>query len=154
MTTNYIDATDSMYDLFLTGFKEPAKELLGYIPEIRWRNKEEKAKPPTDKFWCRVSVFTEDEEQTNVSVVRVDEKYIRRYTTYGVIIIQIFCPKSVKNSDKLGQKLSNISKLCFRGKKADCGIIFRNSRINDGIPPEELFYRFNVISDFEYDEIA
>ena len=150
---NYVDATDEIYDLFLKGFEKPAENLLGYVPEIYWRNKERADKPASDKFWCRVTVYTELEEQANISVANAGA-YAKRWTTSGIVMIQLFCPRAVKNSDKLGQQLSNIIKLCYRGKTTDGGIWFRNARINDGLEPEELFYRFNIVADFEYDELT
>ena len=51
-----------------------------------------------------------------------------------------------------GRDLAEIARNSFRGKCVE-GIVFRNARIND-LPSEELFYRFNVIAEYQFSELS
>ena len=65
-------------------------------------------------------------------------------------MIQLYCPKSILNSKDKGRQLATIAKNAYRGIQSD--VYFKNARIID-VDPEELYYRFNVIVDYSFDEI-
>ena len=151
MTTNYVDATDEIYTLFKTQWDLKTPDVLPYVPEVRYGNNEKKGKPPSDKFWVRITIDSVNSEQTSLSTC-AGKPYQRRYTDYGLVFVQVFCPKSVANSDEIGKQLASIARATFRGVATPGQVWFRNARIND-LPPEDLFYRFNVVAEYEYDEL-
>lgn len=150
MTTTYSGATDEICGAFWQAWNAAeVSSLIGYIPDVRWPLVEEPAQPDSSKFWVRVSIQTVFEEQT--ALAGNDLK--RRYTASGLVFVQLFCPKSVSNSGQNGRTLAEIARAAFRGKSTPNKVWFKNVRINE-LSPENLFHRFNVVAEFEYDEVS
>lgn len=162
MTANYEKAIDEIFSLFLLAWNANSASIVGYVPEIRWQGVRPAEglpeKPEGDKYWVRVSTQTVIEEQTSLSAcVEKDENGATlpasRYTASGLVFIQLFCPKSDARSMEIGRKLAMIAKKAYRGKKTESGVWFLNVRINP-LDDEQLWNRFNVIAETEYDEIG
>lgn len=149
--TEYPNAVDEMYKAFNDYWIANSAAVAGYVPEIRWHGKEKADAPEGNKFWVRVSTKSVFEEQISLSS-SVSEDGRKRYTGYGLVFVQLFCPKSVTNSIYLGRQLAQIAKKAYRGKSTPSKIWFRNVRINE-LDAENVWYRFNIISDYQYDEI-
>jgi len=153
MTVAYDEGLDEIFALFSAAWLANTFAIVGYVPDVRWPDVEEPAKPPSDKFWARVSTTTLTEEQCTLCGC-VEQPGLRRYEIAGLVFVQIFCPKQLATASELGKKLAMIARGAFRGKQTEPGRIwFRNTRINP-LPPEALFYRYNVVSEFEFDEIG
>jgi len=149
MTTDYISAVDQMFALFNAAFSASAPAIVGYMPDVRWQGIDEGTTPDASKFWCRVSQQTVIEEQSTIA----DENGKRRYTADGLLFVQLFCPISDVEAMEKGRKLAVIARNAFRGKATSGKVWFRNVRINE-LPKEESAYRFNVVAEYEYDEIS
>lgn len=149
MTTNYVEAIDEMFALANNAFAANSSAVVGYVPDIRWPGVQEVGTPDASKFWARVSQQTVIEEQTTLA----DESGKRRYTASGLIFVQLFCPKADVAAMDKGRKLAVIARNAFRGKTTSGKVWFRNARINE-LEPEESAYRFNVVAEYEYDEIG
>ncbi len=152
MTATFSEASDEINSQFWLAWKAGAAAIVGYLPEVRWQNDQETETPDGSKFWARVSQQIVLASQTTLAnqVSGPDKK---RYTASGLVFVQIFCPKSLTTSDQLGRQLAELAQNAYRGKSTSGCIWFRNVRINP-LPPEALFYRFNVVAEFEYDDIA
>lgn len=150
MPTNYVDAKDSIYSLFESEWKDGrVKSIVGYDTAILWRNIELESKPPSDEFWVRLSTQTVDDDQSSLA----DFNGRRRFTNIGLIFVQIFAPKSNPQANEFAEKLAVIARDIFRGKTEDGCVWLRHSRIKE-LPEERDTFRFNVIADYEYDEIS
>ncbi|WZB35692.1 tail terminator [Enterobacteria phage FtMidnight] len=147
---DYDKASDEINALFFAAWKDKAPAIVGYVPEVRWFGVEDSDLPDGSKFWARVSKQTVMEEQTSLSTC-VGEPGKRRYTASGLVFVQLFCPKSVDKACELGERLAVVARNAFRGKTTPGKIWFRNVRINE-IPPESLYFRFNIVAEFEYTE--
>lgn len=152
MPIEYDAAQDEMKSQFWQAWTADTSAIVGYVPEVRWANNEEPTKPANDKFWLRLSLLNAKESQSTLSNCE-GAPGKKRYTAAGLVYMQLFCPKSTVNADQLGQQLSKVARNAYRGKKTAGGIWFRNVRIVPTIP-EELFYRFNIIAEYTYDEIG
>jgi hypothetical protein len=148
----YDQANDEINALFLAKWNAESAAIAGYIPAIEWQGVTQRDAPDGSKFWVRVSKQNVFEEQSTLSTCEALPGQ-KRYTSSGLVFVQLFCPKSYQRSFEIGQTLAKLARDSFRGKSTDGGIWFRNVRINE-LPPEELYQRFNVIADFEYDEIS
>lgn len=162
MTATYEKAVDEMFSLFLAAWTANTAAVVGYVPEIRWQGVKppegQPEKPDGDKYWVRVSQQTVIEEQTSLSACVVDNENggtlpASRFTASGLLFVQLFCPKSDARSMEFGRKLAMIARNAFRGKKTESGVWFLNVRINP-LDSEELWNRFNVVAETEYDEVA
>lgn len=147
---SYDEARDEMYAFFRTHFNLVAAGIVGYVPQVVYRNNEPTGKPPSDKFWLRVSIQTVQAPQTAFGE-NCGSIGKRRYTESGLFFIQLFAPKSLNGSDEVLSKFAKALRDGYRGKTTTNGIWFRNARVNE-LTPEELFYRSNVVTEFEYDD--
>jgi len=151
MSTTFSNAVNELNKLFNDYWKANTTSICGYVPEIRWNGIEKADAPDSSKFWCFHSVLNADEEQKTLSV-SVGLPGQKRYESYGIIIVQLYCPKSILNSKDKGRQLATVAKNCYRGKQTSGGVWLKNVRIID-VDPEELCYRFNIIADYSFDEI-
>lgn len=149
---DYSDAIDEIYSKFWEAFQVFAPPLVGYLPAVQWRNKEVPGTADGSKFWVRVSYQTIDSAQSSLSVC-IGEPGKKSYTNLGFLTFQVFAPKSLSASDKILKQLSAEIRNTFRSARSSGGIWFRNPRIVE-LPPEELFYRNNVIVEYRFDELG
>lgn len=152
MTATFSQADDEIKGAFWVFWQANAPAIVGYVPEVRWPNDQERDLPAGEKFWARLSIQTVLSEQTTLAA-SVEGAGKRRYTSSGLIFVQLFCPKSNVEADELGKLLAETAQNSFRGKSTPGKVTFSHVRINP-LPPENLFYRYNIVAEFEYDEIA
>ncbi len=152
MTVQYDQVRNQIFKLFTDAWNLNSSAIATYIPEIRYQGDQERATPDGSKFFVRISKNTILEEQSTLSDCTMQPGK-KRYTASGLVFVQLFCPKSDTQSFVKGEQLAIIARDAFRGKTTAGKIWFRNARINE-IPQEHLFYRFNIIAEFEYDEIG
>ncbi len=145
MTTNYIDAIDEMFSLFLADWKAKTTAIVGYVPVIFWPG--DKKEPDISKYFCKVSQQTVNEEQTALKSKN------KRYENNGLLFVQIFCPSSDVAASSKGALLAVVARNAFRGKKTSGGVVFHNVRIQE-LPAKDNSERFNVVSEYEYDELT
>jgi hypothetical protein len=143
MTTNYIDAIDEMFSLFLAAWNAGSGAIVGYIPVIVWPDS--KTEPEIKKFYCKVSQQTVNEDQ---SALKCQNK---RYENNGLIFVQIFCPSSDVAAKEKGRLLAVVARDAFRGNKTSGGVVFHKTRIQE-LLPQNGAERFNVVSEYQYDE--
>ena len=147
MTTTYINARDDLYSLV-----RDAALAFSVVPEIEYSGLVRDSKPNPSKVWLRVSNQIAVERQTTIGN-EVAEPGQRRYTTYGLVIVEFYIPKKTPHYENALMWASEL-KTAFRRSRFDNSLVLRNARIDNGIAPEENFFRLNVIVDFEFDEIA
>lgn len=173
MPTTHIDAADSMRSQFFlswldwitngkpvnirepNGDREVPLLLLRadnedpYVPEVVWGNVERKDPNDNAVHWARFNQTVVDTKQTTFRNVEGQV----RYTEYGNIIIQLFFSKSAFETD-IDRKLSVIARDLFRGRNVRANSVwYKRARIKP-LDPEEAFFRANVITDYQFDEIA
>jgi len=144
--TDYEQAIDDIFGMFVPVWNAESAAVVGYVPEIRYQGVEEKEELPTGKYWCRLSQMSEDEGQATLR-----NGDCQRYTTDGLLFVQLFCPKKDAEAMTLGRRLSVIARSAYRGKKSPNGVWFRNVRIKE-LAPESKWIKFNIIAEYEYDE--
>lgn len=149
---SYDDAMDNIRTQFNTAWSAGAAAIAGYVPEVRWQDDKKSWKPPSDKIWCRHAIDSVTAEQTNVSVCD-PQLGTRRFTDYGLVFVQIFVPEGLPNAQSILDRLAMLARDAYRGKVAPGNIVFRTVRINR-IPPEDVWFRRNVVSEYEFDDFA
>ena len=152
MSATYQQARDAMFTLFYLAWTSNAPAIVGSVPEIRWQGKEVAAKPPVDNYWCRVSASNVGEPQGSLQS-SVASPGNRRYNAQGILVIELFCPMSVSDSHVKGEDLAVVARDAFKGKETSNGVWFRNATIK-ARPASEDAYRFNIVVEYEYDDIG
>lgn len=152
MTTTHTGARNEINKLFNTAWQANAGAVAQYVPPVEWQGVQPKDTPNTSKHWARVSIQTVLEDQTTLSSCE-GQPGQKRFTASGLVFVQIFSPKSLGDGFKVGGLLAEVARNAFRGKTTDSHVWFRNVRINE-LEPEDLYYRHNVVAEFEYDELG
>ena len=144
---NYPDAVDELRNLFNVNFQTLPTSILSYVPDIHWEGVELSSDIDTSKFWIR---FSERSSGTNQSSLRNDG-LVKRYRNRGFVFVQVFCPVSVEGSMNTGRRIADFVKKIFQGHSISGNIWFRETRVQT-LDPENLWYRFNVIAEYQHDE--
>lgn len=150
MTTTRADAIDEILGRVYSALAATVS-IVGYEIEMRWPGIET-ATPDSSKYWGRASYTTVSEEQDSLSVA-VGEAGKRRFTTTGLAFVQLFCPQSSDESQERGNKLAVLFRNSFRSATGSGKVTFRNARVQE-LPPENGAIRFNVVAEYEYDELG
>lgn len=145
---SYIDARNEIFAQ-LNNIKASLTTLLGYEPLIIYQGVDKEVQPDSTKLWLRASIQTVLESQATLS----GNDLKRRYTTYGLVFIQIFIPKTRAQDYAFGLAVANLVLKAYRGKSTENCIVFRNVRRQE-LPPETAWNRINVVGEYEYDEIC
>ena len=142
----YTEAINEMFTLLDVAIKTQAASVIGYVPHIMWPGIEEDTRLDHSKYYVRMTQKGIDEPQT-AFCGDVD----RLYEPFGLLIIQLFTPKSQELGLTKGRELSSIIKKAYRGKTTPGRIWFRNVSVRE-LKPELNYYRFNIVVQYEYNE--
>lgn len=145
------DAIDEMYAAVWIAWQNETVAVTSYVPEMRWQGKEQPEKPSgNSKFWARTSYQVLQDKQATLSNC-VGEPFKKRYTTKGLILVDISSPKGLNNEQK-GLLLAEVVKKALR-KPTPNGVTLLNARVMPMLPKDDC-YRHLAIANFEYDEIG
>lgn len=148
MIENYFAGRNDIFEQFSKILPDTIA-IIGEELKVVYQGIEEDDKIPTNKFWCRISQQTVLERQS--ALAGNDLK--RRYTSDGLIFVQIFCASDKPENYNKGAQLAALVKTAFRGKQSENCIWFNNVRIQE-LPKENAWFRLNVLSEYQYDEIG
>ena len=127
--------------------------VVGYAIEMRWPGIERNA-PDWSKYWGRASYKTADETQAAFAS-NVEAEGQRMFQTDGVVFVQLFCPKSDVEAHIKGGRLAKLFRDAFRAMGSTGEVEFFNARIQELDPDRETgSIRFNVVADYQYDELG
>lgn len=150
--TTYSDAVNEMFTLFTAAWDANTVAIVGSVPAVYYQGVEQPGRPSRNIYWARASIQSIIEQQTSHKIgIAPDQN--RRYTATGLFILQLFCPMSDFSSIVKGRQLAEVARNAFRGKTTAGNVWFRNARINE-LPPDNDNYRFNIIVEYEYDDIG
>jgi len=149
MTATYSEATDTMNALLNNLWVEHSASIVGYIPVIYWPDVELLKEPAVNTCWARMSRQTVVQSQANIA----GADSVKRYTTRGLLSVQIFVPRLLTNSGTTRNALGQLVQLAYRGITTPNGIWFRNVTLKE-LPADARYNRCNVVSDFQYDEVG
>ncbi len=144
----YLQARDEIFAQLNTA-KAAIALLLGYTPPIVYQGIDKESSPDVSKLWFRASIQTVQQPQATLS----GNDLKRRYTTDGLLFVQIFIPKSNSQDYKLGLQVAELIQKAFRGKRTENCVVFRNVRFQE-LPAETAWNRVNVVAEYQYDEIG
>jgi hypothetical protein len=150
----FTEARDEVVKAFETAWQANAAAIVGFTPEVRYKDIQTRAPEPTGAYWVRVSLQSVDEVRTGVSSCPDEnDQEQKRYTVSGLVFVQLFGPVNDDEAQLNLELLAVIARNAFRGKRRPGGLFFQNARIND-LTPEDTKIRFNVVAEYQYDEIG
>lgn len=134
-------------DAFTTGWNAGAAAIVGSVPPIRYTGVETGDIP--DSHFTRFTFQPVLERQATLRNGELGQ----RYESEGLIIVQVFTWRKEARALEFGRKLGSMSKNIYRGKDLGCGFLFRNVRVNY-LDPEPKYLRWNMIAEYQFDEIG
>ena len=138
-------ARDAIYSLFQATWNAHAASIVGYSPEVRYQGIEHLDTPDPTKVWAHVGHSIVNTKQAGFSAA-----IARRYTTDGVLTVDIYAPRSASTAVAMAQQLANKLKLAFSGSRSE-GVWYRNvTAAPAGNTDTYVVYR--VMADFQYTE--
>lgn len=147
------EAIDLMFARFRTAWNAQAAAIVGYVPDVQYQGINAFAKPNTARYFARVSQRTVLESQSTLST-QCGLPGQKRFTTDGLLFVQIFGPTTDKKASLLAPRLARIARNAYRSNVPGDSILYRKARIQDGLEPEAEFVRFNVVTEYQYDELT
>ena len=126
--TTYENALDEIFGLFDTAWKAGATAIVGEVPHVLWYGSEESELPDRAKYWARVSHKVISNQQSTLR----NGNTAQRYTTKGILSVQIFCPFIVSKGITLGRRLAVLARSAYINKETTGGVWFRNGKIVEG----------------------
>lgn len=149
MTATHQEATDTMFAQLNNLWVTDSAAIAGHTPNIYWPNIEEPIVKPVGKYWLRMTRQTVIQSQSNLA----GADQLRRYTTRGLLSLQLFAPMMLVSSGIVLVQLAQLVQNAYRGVTTANGIWFRNVTIKE-LPADGRYYRCNVTCDFQYDEVS
>ena len=145
---DYVEAIDELVAAFNAKWQADTTAVVGYVPEIRWQGVEEPDIPTTGVYWGRFSTqVTSEVQPTHRSPT--EDKMLRRIE--GLVFVQLFLPRDLADSMEKGRQLATIARDVFKVRTSQGNICFQNARIQDNIPPEQKWWRLNVVAEYQHD---
>lgn len=149
MILSYNDFQNKFYNYVFKCWSSDEISNLNILTDIRFPNIQTEHLPEKDRFWIRPNIYTVSDGQKSLSDC-VGEQNGRRYLVEGFAIIQLFVPKTHLNAAMICGQVAQILKNNFR-RNNEPDIWFRNCVINE-LEPENLWLRYNITVEFQYDE--
>jgi hypothetical protein len=147
MPTDFETAYETITTRFGTEFDIGCTDAVGAPIEVRYDGVEESEVP--EASFARFVMDPVDEDQATLR----NGEYGSRYEHNGLIIVQLLIDRQAVDVAETARKVAVVARNIFRGQTFDGCIIFRNVRINR-LDPENRFWRYNVIAEYQFDEIA
>jgi hypothetical protein len=148
MTASYEQANDEMVARVQDTWDAATALIVGDECPLYYPGIVEPDKPPVTLYWARMSRQTVREPQTTLR--NGDDK---RYTSYGLIFIQLFAPMTDATAAEKLRLLSELVRNGFRAGPTPSEVKFENMRINE-LNNDGKSLRCNVVTEYNYDEIG
>lgn len=148
--TRFPSAEDEMFALIAEYAKNGSPVHLGTQLVVRWPGKEE-GKPPLDAHWARVSTQTVFSRKVGFVADGIGGRNRNKFEVSGLLFIQLFAPRkpgAYEDSKHMGDDLVSI----LRKYRSEESLKFVNVRAT-ALDPETNFYRINVVSETEYEQL-
>lgn len=158
MPTDRVTARDETFDILLNA----ADDLTALLPinvvyEQRWqgietpKEAEDATKQMVGKFWTRAVMQVVDSRQSAHIMTDEPGASSASWTTVGQVIVQVFAPRNVTDAYSLGDLLAGAIADIYRNVETPSGVWYRNATAKEATA-ENAFWRWNVVTDFEFYE--
>lgn len=145
---NFSSARDEVLEMFRAAWEQQTPVVnKGVAVRVEWNGVDAQNPPPGDKPYATIVVRHTDGDQRSLGTVGN-----RRFGNLGLITVQCFAPLSEGGGLLLAENLSMIARDVYRGRSTETGIWFRRVTIRE-IGPSDSWYQFNMVAEFQYDEV-
>lgn len=150
MSTRFPDAESEMFAIVHDWAKNYAPVTLGYVLPVRWPGKEEDA-PDETKHWARVSTQTVISRKVGFVAEGIGGRDQNKFEVAGLLFVQLHAPKkpgAYEDSKTISDGLVSL----LRKYRSEGTLTFKNVRPAP-LNPEPKYYRINVVSETEYEQL-
>jgi hypothetical protein len=150
VSTRFADAESEMFAILHDWASNSAFVTLGYALPMRWPGKEELA-PDETRHWARVSTQTVISRKVGFVAEGIGGRDQNKFEVAGLLFVQLFAPKTpgaYEDSKVIADDLVSI----LRKYRSEGTLAFKNVRPAP-LNPEPKFYRINVVSETEYEQL-
>jgi hypothetical protein len=109
------------------------------------------AAPDKTKFWGRVSTQTVLSRKVGFVADGIGGRNRNRFEVTGLLFIQLFCPRVPGTYEQMKRMADDLVTV-LRSYRSPKSLTFKNSRWT-GLPPEDPYFRVNVISETEFNQL-
>jgi hypothetical protein len=145
--TTYENAIDIMYGVFKTAWDSGASPIIGYVPNAYY---DEPATGDHDSLgvaFARLTVRNVAEGQ--ITLGSPDGPGTHEYGTIGLLIAQIFVPKSDTSGVTSGRRLAKLVRDAYRVAGGE--VWFKDVTVREQ-PPGDRWRQFNVNVEYDFTE--
>ena len=144
----FSQARDEIQALFQSAWNANSPALNGgTAPRVEWDGVSDGTSRDPAKPYA--AVFVRHSGSSQATLGRVGQ---RRFNRRGLVVVQVYTPINNRVGLSLAESFAIIARNAYEGVGTSSGIWFRNTRINE-IGPDKSWYRMDVLSEFEYDEL-
>lgn len=147
--TTYEEAIDLMYGAFKTAWDAEASGIIGYTPEVEYEGVRDNRHAKGGKAFARLSVRNVIERQATLGSPGGAGKH--EYETIGLMVVQLFLPKSDNTAMVSGRRLAQLVRNTYRSVSAGGEVWFRDATIREQ-PPGNRWYQINVTIEYNFME--
>lgn len=152
MFTSFNKVRDEIRTLFFETYKVKAENVLGFLPEVYFDSlPTDDQAPDNSKGYGILQITTEGEKQSGISA-NVKEAGKRKFEIAGIIIFQLFLPKTIDGYEDFIISILEEIKEQFRRPNIEC-LWFRRAKIKP-LPMEQILGRGNFYCEFYYNEVG
>lgn len=145
-----LEAEDQMYAVIHGVVLDSVPDLFPQAPEVFYQGvavADAEGTPPIDKTWLRVSYTMDQAGQSTLS----EQGHSKRWGRSGNIYIQFFSPVKDPTALKTSKKLAILAQRAYESAGSQCGMIFKDIRI-DPVGPTDGWFQINLVARYEYEE--
>lgn len=146
--TTYDTAIDTMYGVFKAAWDTGASPIMGYLPDVEYDEPDEEGHAPIKQAFARLSVRNVAEGQLAMGNC---EGHTKLYETLGLLIIQVFVPKSDNTGVVRGRALAVLVRDAYRTAGVGGEVWFKNATIREQ-PPGKRWRQFNINVEYDFTE--
>lgn len=152
MAITYETAIDAILGTLKTKWDSDTTAIAGSVPPLVFEADEPSLKvhpKDTTEPWARAVLRHADAFKATLA----SDTGTARYRRVGILWVQVFTPVGKAENWTLAQRLAAVVQSAFEGQRAGSGdVVFTKSVILDA-PRESSWWRYDVRTDFYWDEI-
>lgn len=145
-----LGAEDEIFGVLHRVLSDAVPSVLPYAPKTFYQGvgqEDDENILPVDQIWVRASYTNSSAGQSTMS----EQGHAKRWDRNGTLYVQFFSPIKDPSALRTAKELAILAQRAYEAAGSQCGMIFRDVRI-DPVGPSESWFQMNLVARFEYEE--
>lgn len=152
MTTipDLLGAEDEIFGILHRVLSDDGPAILSYTPKAFYQGvsqEDDENQLPVDQVWVRASYTNTAAGQSTLS----EQGHKKRWRRNGTFYAQFFSPIKDPSALRKAKELAILAQRAYEAAGSQCGLTFRDIRI-DPVGPSESWFQLNLVARYEYEE--